>query len=109
MVQLLVCMVAPPESIQDVVSALRAVMRPALQARECSSARIYRPVNDDRRVDYIEEWNDIDEFRRQIQSERFVQLLGVLEMASERPLVEFRVISETHGLEYVTSVRSGVL
>ena len=78
-------------------------MRPAQQARGCSLAQIYRWANDDRRIEYVEEWDDAGELRAQFGSERFVRLLELLEMAAERPVVEFRAISETYGLEYMTT------
>jgi len=77
-------------------------MRPARQARGCSFAQIYNRPNDDLRIDYVEEWDDAGELRAQFGSKRFLRLLELLEMAAERPVVEFRVISETHGLEYIT-------
>jgi hypothetical protein len=103
MVRLLVRLAAPWGRIQGILHAPRSVMWPAQLARGCSSAQIYLPVNDDRRVDYMKEWDDADAFRRQIPSDRFVHLPGVLEMSAERTFVEFRVISETHGLEYIAS------
>ena len=51
MMQLLVRMVAPSGRIQDILSALCSVMRPARLAHGCSSAQIYLPESDDRRVD----------------------------------------------------------
>jgi len=78
-------------------------MRPAQQAPGCSFAQIYHRANDDRRIEYVEEWDDAGELRAQFGSKRFVRLLELLEMAAERPVMEFRVISETHGLEYITT------
>ena len=78
-------------------------MRPAQQAPGCSFAQIYHRANDDRRIEHVEEWDDSDELRAQFGSNRFARLLEVLEMAAEPPLVQFRVISETHGLEYITT------
>jgi len=103
MVQLLVRLVAAPGRVPDILYGLRAVIRPAQQARGCIFAQLCHRANDSRRIDYVEEWEDAAELRGQFGSERFVRLLEVLEMAAERPVVEFRVISETHGLEYITN------
>lgn len=102
-VQLLVRLLAPPGREPDVVAALRVVLRPAQLARGCRFAQIYQWAADDRHVEYVEEWDDPLELRGQVGSERFVRLLELLEMAAERPLVEFRIISETHGIEYLTT------
>ena len=102
-VQLLVRLVASPDRVLDIVEGLRAVMRPAQQARGCSFAGIHLSANDSRRVAYVEDWDDAGELRSQFGTERFLRLLELLEMAADRPVVEFRVISETHGLEYMSS------
>ena len=101
-VQLLVRLVASPDRVLDVVEGLRAVMRPAQQARGCSFAGILS-ANDSRRVAYVEDWDDAGELRGQFGTERFLRLLELLEMAADPPVVEFRVVSETHGLEYISS------
>jgi quinol monooxygenase YgiN len=102
MVQLLVKLVASPGRVVDVVEALRAVMRPAQQARGCSFSGVYVSANDSRHVVYVEDWDDAGELRGQFGTERFHRLLELLEMAADRPHVEFRVVSETHGLEYIS-------
>ena len=103
MVELVVRLVAAPGRVQDVLHALRVTMRPALRVRGCRFAQIYRWADDDRRLTYVEEWDDPGALREQFGSERFVRLLELLDAAAERPIVEFRVISEQHGLEYMTA------
>ena len=103
MVQLLAKLIAPQEGVPELVRALRAVMWGARQARGCSFASVYLSGTEELSVAYLEEWHDAHELRRQFGSERFVQLLALLETAAERPVVEFRVISATYGLEYITT------
>jgi hypothetical protein len=101
MVQLLVRLVAPKGRIEDILEAARVVMRPAQQARECRLARVYQDANDRRLIEYVEEWETARDVRSQAESVRFARLLELLEMAAECPVLEFRVISETHGLEFM--------
>jgi quinol monooxygenase YgiN len=105
-VQILVRLVAPGKGAPDVLQALRSVMRPAQQFRGCRFAQIYLRADDDRCVEYVEEWDSAEELRGQLGSDRFARLLEVLETSAERPVLEFRVISETHGLEYIKSATS---
>ena len=100
MVQLLVRLVTRPDGAPELLRALRSVLRPATQARGCCFAQIYREVNDSQRLEYLEEWDDPEELRQQLKSERFVHLLELLETAAERPVLEFRIITEKYGLEY---------
>jgi quinol monooxygenase YgiN len=107
MVQLLVRFAAPTARIEDVLDALRVVMRPAQQARGCRFARTYQEASDRGLIEYVEEWDTLDDLRGQLGSVRFARLLELLEIAAECPLLEFRVISETHGLEYIAESNAG--
>lgn len=102
-VQLLVRLVAAPGRVSEVVEALRAVMRPAQQARGCSFAGVHTSAVESRRVLYVEEWDEACDLYRQFGTERFHRLLELLETAADPPDVEFRIVSETHGLEYISS------
>ncbi|BCS34041.1 hypothetical protein TBR22_A32700 [Luteitalea sp. TBR-22] len=107
MVQLLVRLVAAPGTVPDVVGALRAVMRPAQQARGCSFAGVYTSAVESGRLLYVEEWDDASELSRQFGTARFHRLLELLEIAADPPDVEFRMVSETRGLEYMSGPPPG--
>lgn len=108
MVQLFVRLVAAPDRTLEILNALRTVMRPAKHSRGCHCAEIHRDALDEREITYIEEWDDAEELHRQFGTKRFTNLLELLEMAAECPTVEFRIVSETHGLEYLTSGRDAI-
>lgn len=103
----MVRLAAPQERIGDVLEGFQVVMRPAQQARGCSFARTYQEAADPRLIEYVEEWDTAADLRGQLGSVRFARLLELLEMADERPVLEFRDISGTHGLEYVAESNAG--
>jgi quinol monooxygenase YgiN len=108
MVQLLVRLIVPKDGVHEQVHALRTVLWGAQQARGCRFAQISLPVDDGGQLEYVEEWDDEGELREQFGSERFVHLLGLLELATQPPLIEFRVFSATYGLEYVSAGRAAL-
>jgi len=106
-VQLTVRLVAAPERVDDLVATLQqAVMWPAQQRRGCRFARVYYCASDRRRVDYVEEWDELRELRQECRSERFTRLIEVIEMASEAPEVEVRDITRVYGLDYIAAERT---
>ena len=107
MVQLTVRLVAAPERVDEIVrTLLQVVMLPAQQLRGCHFAQVYQRANEPHRVDYVEEWDELAGLRQQLSTERFSRLLELVEMAAEAPEVEFRSISETHGIDYVATQRA---
>jgi quinol monooxygenase YgiN len=105
MVQLLVRLVAAPELVPDVLYAFRRVMRPAQEAPGCTFAQTFKSAYDDQQIVYVEEWKDAAQLRAQFGTDRFMRLLELIEASAERPTVEFRVITERHGLEYVEAAQ----
>ena len=89
-----------------VQALVRDVMRPAQQLRGCRFAQVYRWANAPEHVDYVEEWDEVADLRSQFRSARFARLLEVLETAAAPPVVEFKDVSGTHGLEFIDN--SGV-
>ena len=107
MVQLTVRLLVAPDRTDDIVrTLLRVVMLPAQQVPGCHFAQVYRRADEPQRIDYVEEWDDLAGLRPQLSCERFSRLLEVVEMAAEAPEVEFRSISETHGIDYVATLRA---
>ena len=108
-IQLTVRLVAVPDRVDDLIDAfLRAVMRPALQLAGCQFAQVYRRPNDPRRIDYVEEWDDMAALRPHLNCERFGRLLELIELAVEAPEFEFRYVSETHGIDYLATQRAAL-
>jgi quinol monooxygenase YgiN len=108
MVQFLVRLIVPKDGVHEQVQAFRTVLWGAQQARGCRFAQICFPADDDGQLEYVEEWDDEAELRKQFGSERFVHLLALLELAAKPPIIEFRVFSATYGLEFVTGGRAAL-
>jgi len=81
-------------------------MLPAQLLPGCHFAQVYQRINEPQKVDYVEEWDDLAGLRPQLSCERFSRLLELVEMAAEAPEVEFRWISETHGMDYIATQRA---
>lgn len=89
----------------QLVHALRTVMRQALLNGGCARAHIAADVDAANTFWYSEQWTAVEELEAQMRNERFSHLLALFETAAEPPLVEFSIIADTRGLEYVAAVR----
>ena len=61
--------------------------------------------SDESPVRYEEEWATEEAMRLHVRSERFTQILEVLESVPKAPRVQFDFVSQTRGLDYVEEVR----
>ena len=103
-VQLLGRLMAAPGRAQ-LVEALRLMKRQAHGRRGCSDASVAADIDDAGVLWYSEEWEDLEDLEGYMRTNAFARMLALLEAAVQPPLMEFRVISETRGLEYVAAVR----
>jgi len=89
------------------VKALRSIMLPARAERGFVSSRIYQEVDTPEALCYVEEWASPAQMEEQIRSRRFGRLLAVMETAPKKPVLEVRSLSETRGLDYISTLRLG--
>ena len=106
MVQLFVALTAQPERLHGTVQALRVLKLSAQLDRRCVRAQVYAEVADPGAICYLEEWSSRDDMADLVCSVRFMRLLALIETAANPPVIEFRFVSETRGLECVAALRT---
>jgi quinol monooxygenase YgiN len=104
-VQLSVRLTATSGRAPQLVEALHALMRQSRRHHGCSDAHIAADVDKANTFWYCEDWKDEQALENDLGSERFSQLLALIETSETPPVLEFRTITETRGLDYVTRVR----
>ncbi len=106
MVQLTMNITASLDRAHQLVDVLQRLMRRALQTKGCARARIAADLNQADSFWYCEDWEDEAAFEARVRSDQFSQVLAVMETSSRPPVLEFRTIGESRGLEYVAAVRA---
>jgi len=105
MVQMTVRLATTTGHTYQLIEALRSLMRRTQGHYGCSGAHITADVDHADIFWYSEDWDSAEALEREIRTDRFSQLLELMETSARPPVLEFRVISETRGLEYVSAVR----
>lgn len=106
MVQLTLRLTAASGRAHQLIEALHTLMRRTRGQRGFSDAHISADVDEANAFWYFENWDDAQALEGEFGTDRFSQLLALMETSARPPLLEFRVIAETRGLEYVAAVRS---
>ena len=89
------------------IAALQALARLASLERGCVEAHVFTESDVPGRFYYSEAWDTEENLRSMLRSERFTQLVALMEMAVEPPSLDFRTIAETQGLEFALEARQG--
>jgi len=104
MVQMTVRLTATTGHASQLVEALHTLMRQARRHTGCTDSHIAADVDEANTFWYVEDWDaqslDID-----IRTDRFSQMLELIETSARKPKLQFRVFSATMGLDYVKAVR----
>ena len=105
MTQVFLRLMAPASRTPEILQALEAIRLPAELDRECVLTHLGVDAQDPDVVVYLEEWLSAEGLERRVAAPTFRGLLSLLELAVAPPLLEFRDMARTRGLEYVASVR----
>ncbi|MGA7408939.1 MAG: antibiotic biosynthesis monooxygenase [Bryobacteraceae bacterium] len=73
----------------------------------CLSSGVYETCCGGKRtILYLERWRSEEELNRHIQSNLYLAVLNVLDLAAEPPDISFNVIAETKSMELIAALRS---
>jgi quinol monooxygenase YgiN len=107
MVHLSLALGVPPASIREVSDALRALARRARRDSACASSDVFVSIDNQGRLVLQQDWTAEADLARYVRSDDFTQVLTLIEMATEPPVLEFDLTRQKRGLDYVAEVRRG--
>lgn len=72
----------------------------------CISCRLYRDVQEERALMLEEIWESENDLQRHLQSDKYRNVLLVVEMAAEPPDIRFDTIVQSSGVETIEKARN---
>jgi quinol monooxygenase YgiN len=105
MVRMRVEWVVPSGQACRVASAVQSLMVLTRRQHGCVGCSLTSVAGDYVRLCYDECWEDEDCLRRQVMSERFTALAGLLEQGASPPTIEFTLPGCVRGLDYAEELR----
>jgi len=101
-----IAVLVAPEKREDVRRAFTLLVEPTCVEPGCISCDLYQETGNLNRFCLETRWSTDQELARHLRSEQYRNLLKLLELSSQPPLVEFHNVTETKGLELVRSLRT---
>ncbi len=106
MIQAIVKLKLPTSRVKEAMAILRPLVESTKAEPGCIDCGLHRDALQDTVLVFQDRWNDEEGLQRHLRSERYRDLLFVMEMAKEVPEVRFDVISHTSGLEEIEKART---
>jgi len=94
-----------PEQQDEVALTLVSLLGPTQAEPGCASCHLYADVTADSAWNLQSEWRTWDDLDRYIRSDRYRQIMALIDLSAEPPDVQFHEISETVGMEHVRAIR----
>jgi quinol monooxygenase YgiN len=95
----------PPGEAQVIIAALQTWMQETRGMPGCTGCSFSTEMGALAVIRYVEAWKGEADMRRQVQSDRFANLLELIERATEYPVIEFELPGGVRGLEYAELLR----
>ena len=96
-------------SRQSILEILRIAQRGARTKAACIGCDIYETVDTSRKILYLEQWRNVEDLHRHIQSSVYLRVLNAMDLSAEPPTVVFHKVSDTKSMELIESLRSSAL
>ena len=99
-------MTIPPKNRGEALRILRSVAEQCRIHYGCLGCHIYEDAQEDNVLMFEEMWSSEEGLARHLRSEKYRNVLIVLEMANKKPEIRFDTISSSTGFETIEKARS---
>jgi quinol monooxygenase YgiN len=106
MIHAMVTIVSPPGQRQGFEQALRSVLGPTRVEPGCLFCRLYEDVEIAGAFTLVEDWVSPADLKRRLRSETYRQLLLLMELSPEAPVIQFHSVGRTAGMDAILAARS---
>lgn len=92
----------------EALEILRSIQGPVLVSEGCLNCRVGDEQDEDHAISLSETWEDEHSLHQHLRSDLFNKILCAFDLSSMAPEVHFHNVSETHGLDLIEKIRSGI-
>jgi quinol monooxygenase YgiN len=96
-----------PGKRKAAIDILRFLQERLQLKQELLLCKIFEAIDREDEILYLEQWRTKEALHRHIQSDLYMRILEVMELAAVSPLLCFQVVSEAQGIDLVIALREG--
>ena len=98
-------MTIPPQKRDEALKILRSMAKQCNFHSGCLGCHIYDDVQEDNVLMFEEMWRNEEDLAQHLRSEKYHDMLLVMEMALKHPEVRFNTVSTSTGIETIKKAR----
>jgi quinol monooxygenase YgiN len=98
----------PLDNRRELVQTLQSLLVPIRNQKGCLSYHFYFEIGDEDALCLIEEWETQSDLNNHLKSSDFAVLHGAINMLKGQSEIEFKLLSQTGGIEAVEAIRRKV-
>ena len=95
----------PIGQTRPLTAALHSLAADVRPTRGCVSCSVSSDLANRNVVRYVEEWQTENDLRNRVTADTFGRLVTLMEDASQPPQIEFALVRETKGVEFIEEAR----
>ena len=95
-----------PEKRKETLEILHSLQGPLRAQKDCRDCIIYEDHDGSGEILYMELWEDPEALNRYIQSDIFLRILAVIDIADEAPEIFFTELADTNGMDLIRKLRA---
>ena len=99
-------MIIPPKRRDEALKILRSTAEQCKVHPGCLGCHIYNDVQEDNVLMFEEMWRNEEDLAQHLRSNKYRDVLLVMEMALKHPEVRFNTVSTSTGIETIEKARS---
>ena len=94
-----------PEKHYDALKTVRAILGPTRVKPGCMGIVLYQDTDDLDTMILIERWDTRKDFEDHVRSDDYRNILALIDLSTESPVIQLNTISRTEGLEAIKRLR----
>ena len=94
-----------PDKREEMRRGLASLVGPTSVEAGCIGCELFQEAGNPDKFSFEARWNSKHDLMKHLRSEPYKNLLILMELGSDPPMIEFHSVVETRGLDLIESVR----
>src|SRR3972149_6294384 len=95
-----------PGKKQEVIEILKSIQKELSMMHDCLGSEIYQGAEPESNIFFLEQWQKKEALYRYIESDLYMRVLTVMELAAESPEVNFPEVTDAGGgMDLISELR----